>query len=370
MKATNSQVQFPLDVSLGNAALRLMQRFGTRENAGLIKFVVHSQILGWTSEPQIVQRSLESTSRSTFGGGDLLPGFWSLAVSYAMSFDCGSKRLDELEMLGEAYSLQMKQGSCPIVAGVHDATWQMAVHLRGDKMEVKEVRMDSRNGAMTQDEALSYGNEILEFAFLSRELQLAYFLGDHNRGEKARKRCETTLRSVASSPHLILHYSFSALNCLMLCSSNSAEPVRKNAYYKAANHHLVKLNHWQKDFGYRFGGHLVKLIQAELSRVEGKYSLAEKNYQGAVWIAGRQGNQRDKGLTHELAGRFFIRDRKDETWAAYHFDQALQAYHAWGGRLLVNRLLEKYGDVVSRDSGRSEVSSQLLSAQSHDSSVV
>ena len=344
-----------------------MERFGTRENAGMIRFVVNSQIRSWTVEPQVVHRSLESTYRSSLGSGDLLPAFCSLAAAYAVSFDCGQKRLDEMESLGGTYSLEIQQGSSPVIAGIHDATWQLVLNLRSD---ARDVRSETAPGlSMTKDEALSYGNDFLEFAFLSRDLQLAYFLGEHKRAEDVRKRSEVAIKNITSSPHLILHNAYCALNCLMLCASGS-EPVRKNAHYKAAVQHVAKLNHWIKDYGYRFGGHLIKLIQAEFSRVEGRYTLAEKNYQGSVWVAGRQGNHRDKGLAHELAGRFFIRDRKDETWAAYHFDQAVQAYHSWGATLLVNRLLEKYGDVVSRDPARSEVSSHLLSVQTHDSSVV
>ncbi|KAL7580342.1 hypothetical protein ACA910_004373 [Epithemia clementina (nom. ined.)] len=366
--ATFQMKDMRLAAALGNAALRLMQRFGTRENAGMIRFVVHSLIQAWTVEPQIVHRNLEANCRSSLVGGDLLPAFCSLATAYAISFDCGHQRLDEMESLGESYCLEIKQGGNRLIAGIHDATWLIVLNLRCDSSEVKLETASVLS--MTQDEALSYGNDILEFAFLSRDLQLAYLLGEYKRGDDVRKRSEAPIRSMTSSPHLILHYSYCALNCLMLCASNGPEPVRKNSYYKMAVLHLAKLNKWQKEYGYRFGGHLVKLIQAEFSRVEGRYSLAEKNYQGSVWIASRQGNHRDKGLAHELAGRFFWRDRKDDTWAAYHFDQAIQAYHSWGATLLVNRLLEKYGEVVSSDPGRSDLSNQLLSAQSHESSVV
>lgn len=366
-----------------------MQRFNTRENAGMIRFVVHSQIMAWTMDPSIVHGDLESNCRTCLATGDVLPAFCSLAAAYAIAFDCGAQTLEEMEALGETYSLEIKQGGNRVIAGIHDSTWQIVLNLRCDASDI--LRLDNSLAlSMAPDVALSYGNDVLEFAFLSRDVQQSYLLGDYKKADVARRKSETPMRSMTSSPHLILHYSYCALNCLMMCcSTGGGEPVRKNSYFKLAIQYLAKLHHWQKDYGSCFGGHLIKLIQAEFARVEGRSSLAEKYYQASVWVAGRQGNLRDRGLAHELAGRFFLwggrradnhhnnrttntttGTRRDETWAAYHFDQAIQAYHAWGAKLLVNRLLDKFGEVVSRDSSRSEVSSQLLARQTHDMSIL
>jgi hypothetical protein len=82
-----------------------------------------------------------------------------------------------------------------------------------------------------------------------------------------------------------------------------------------------------------------------LSRVGGHYSAAQRNYETAIGDVDRLGNWREKGLAHELLGRFYLRDQNDEMWAAHHFDNAIQAYHAWGATALVNKLLDKYGYV-------------------------
>uniref|UniRef100_A0A7S2Y7S1 Orc1-like AAA ATPase domain-containing protein n=1 Tax=Entomoneis paludosa TaxID=265537 RepID=A0A7S2Y7S1_9STRA len=364
-----------MDMSLaticGQAALLLLERFGSHDYPGMVMFLVHSQILNWTTDLPVVQTHLDNTYRVSMESGDVLSAHCSLGASYAIAYESGVKTLEEMENLGEVYSQRLRGNDSESIAAVHDTTWQTVLNLRGENFDAAEL---TGRAIKNQDEAIllarTSGNELLEFMVLSRQMQLSYLLSKHDRADSLRARSESTVRSVASSPHLVSHVAYCALNSLALCPSNSPASKRNSTHYKTAARLLKKLHHWHDDQGYRYCGPMLHLVQAEFYRVGGSLTTAERSYENAIADADRFGNLREKGLACELLGRFFLRDQQDETWAAHHFDNAMQAYHAWGATVLVNKLLDQYSDILPDNSKASEVSSALLSAKTNETNVV
>jgi len=364
-----------MDMSLaticGQTALRLMERFGSRDYPGMVMFLVHSQILNWTTDLPEVQKHLDRTYKVSMESGDVLSAYCSLGASYAISYESCAKNLEELEVLGEVYSRRIRDNGSESIAAIHDTTWQAVLNLRGESFDATEL---SGQAIKNQDEAIllarTSGNDLLEFMVLSRQVQLSYLMGQHQRGDAFRARSDNTVRSMASSPHLVSHVAYCALNCLALCASNSPASKRNSSHYKTATRLFKKLHHWRDDQGYKYCSHMIDLVQAEFYRVGGDFNSAQRSCEQAIEDAEAQGNLREKGLAHELLGRLLMRDQQDEMSAAQHIDEAMQAYHAWGAVALVNRLLDSYGDILPENPEASELVSSFVSTKSNEPNVV
>lgn len=348
-----------------------MERFGTSDYPGMVMFLVNSQILNWTSDLPVVQKNLDRTHSVSMESGDTLSAFCSLAASYLVSYEAGNIKLEQLEVLGETYSRRIRETKSDFIALIHDTTWQTVLNLRGENFDPTEL---AGRAIKNQDEAIllarTSGNDLLEFMVLSRQVQLSYLMGQHDRAESYRTRSDATVKSIASSPHLVSHTAYCALNCLALCASNSPGPKKNSTPYKIATKLFKKLHHWHDDQGYRHCRPLIYLIQGEIDRVNGNFTAAEKSFENALTDLDGSSNYRETGLAHELMGRLFLRDQKDESWAAHHFDHAMQHFNAWGATALVNKLLDQYGDVLPENPGQSEVSASLLAESTKNISVV
>ena len=75
--------------------------------------------------------------------------------------------------------------------------------------------------------------------------------------------------------------------------------------------------------------HNLRLLAAELAALEGEHDMAEKNYEAAIKIAGKNGFVQDKALSHELTSAYFHK-RGDEFWANYHHEKSRESYLEWG----------------------------------------
>ncbi|MFC1886405.1 AAA family ATPase, partial [Thermodesulfobacteriota bacterium] len=85
--------------------------------------------------------------------------------------------------------------------------------------------------------------------------------------------------------------------------------------------------------------HRVYLVEAELARVLGKRMQAVDCYERAIFSANENGFTHEEALAHELAGRFWINEKKDP-FAKHYMQQAHRIYLMWGAIGKVRHLEE------------------------------
>lgn len=95
--------------------------------------------------------------------------------------------------------------------------------------------------------------------------------------------------------------------------------------------------------------HTIHLLQAEYFAFNGNSVEAEEKYKEAVMAAARSGFLQDKALTHELAGKYYLK-KGDDYWAKYHMNLAHTTYLDWKATAKAVDLSNKYPQFVGDDS--------------------
>ena len=123
---------------------------------------------------------------------------------------------------------------------------------------------------------------------------------------------------------------FQVLEGLVYLKAAQASKARrvKRKYKKKAAKSMKLIGKWLK------GGnvnvvHALHLLSAEEAALKGNKTKADEQFKLAIKVAAKNGFLQDRGLAHELAGRYHA-DQGDEYWTRYHLEQAGRSYSDWG----------------------------------------
>ncbi|KAL7526898.1 hypothetical protein ACHAXR_001699 [Thalassiosira sp. AJA248-18] len=86
--------------------------------------------------------------------------------------------------------------------------------------------------------------------------------------------------------------------------------------------------------------HSLHLLTAELAVLKGNKSKAEEQFKSAISVASMNGFLQDRGLAHELAGRYYSA-QGDTYWVKHHLERAEQSFADWGATVKVEQLMEQ-----------------------------
>lgn len=108
----------------------------------------------------------------------------------------------------------------------------------------------------------------------------------------------------------------------------SKERRVKRKYKKKAAKSMKLIGKWLKSGNVNIV-HALHLLSAEEAVLKGNKAKASEQFKLAVKVAAKNGFMQDRGLAHELAGRYYA-DQGDEYWTRYHLEQAGRSYSDWG----------------------------------------
>ena len=83
--------------------------------------------------------------------------------------------------------------------------------------------------------------------------------------------------------------------------------------------------------------HLLHLLKAECSILNGDHNAAEDSFKAAQSTASKHGFLQYKALSHELASLYYA-SRGDAYWEEYNLDRAIEAYSDWQATAKVEEL--------------------------------
>ncbi len=141
--------------------------------------------------------------------------------------------------------------------------------------------------------------------------------------------------------HVVQHYFYDSLSRLAIISEVSKKD--RKIYLKKILKAKKKLKKWSK---YAPMNHLhkLKLIEAELARVNGQDRLAKDYYEEAIRLAKKNDYIREEALANEVAGKFYL-SRSDNKSKDY-IKEAYQKYLQWGAKAKAKQLEEKYPELL------------------------
>lgn len=105
------------------------------------------------------------------------------------------------------------------------------------------------------------------------------------------------------------------------------------------------MSHWAKHVPQTF---LCRqfLLEAEIAAVRGDSTTAYSKYVAAIATSKDSGFIFPTALGNELAGKYYLRERKDEETARPFIQEALHHYERWGAKAKVDHLAHELNHIL------------------------
>ncbi|MFH0967660.1 MAG: AAA family ATPase, partial [Methanobacteriota archaeon] len=147
---------------------------------------------------------------------------------------------------------------------------------------------------------------------------------------------------------------------LYLQNSSRYTPAEKEQNLKIVSDYLAFLNHIASSAPYNFLSH-VRLIEAELARVDERPLDAMNMYDEAIKLAHENNLIQYEAIASECAGKFWVGMKKPDI-ASVYLRKAAYCYELWGASVKVEAMKRKYPDILSHKS-------KTLSSTTYDSLI-
>jgi hypothetical protein len=175
------------------------------------------------------------------------------------------------------------------------------------------------------------GNQLYAFAHFY-VMVLGYMFGD----------CEQAVTS-SKIVRLISGYPSGALNAALivffdgLVAIRNSRTLMKRSNLRLASKQLRRIRHWAKHAPHTF---LCRqfLLEAQIAAVTGDHASVGSKYVNAIALAKDAGFIFQIALGNELAGKYYLLERKDEVSARPYLREALRHYELWGAKAKLDHL--------------------------------
>ena len=286
-------------------------------------FVIHMQ-----APLETCKRPLLRAYNVGMATGDLESAFWSIVGVIEFSIITGTNlslvREDFEKYVGEMESLNQTK---PVLCA--RMSWQLVLNLvqgghelGDDVLDVKAVIAQVTENRQYALECIHLHRTKLACAFWYDQFQVVCSIMEQTGYNKFLPEKE--------KPGLAHHgqmYIYCALSCISVARSLQ-DPGEKRRRRIQATKFLSKFQSWSSR-GNLAVQHAEVLVKAELASLDGNPQEAEKDYEIAILLAGRNGFSNYQGLAHERCAAHALRVG-DMNEARYNYRRALDLYTEWG----------------------------------------
>jgi PAS domain S-box-containing protein len=177
-----------------------------------------------------------------------------------------------------------------------------------------------------------------EFDYWTRKLQARYFADRFDEALVAKSKAER-LMWVGTSQFETAEFHFYGALSHAACW-NEAEPADRPAHMKALAGHLRQLEIWARHCPQNFENRAA-LVGAEMSRIQGDISEAERLYDLAVRSARSNGFVHNEAVACHVASRYYAARGLTDI-AEMYLRNARYAYLRWGAKGKVRQIDDRY----------------------------
>lgn len=181
-----------------------------------------------------------------------------------------------------------------------------------------------------------------------RKLQARFFAGEYQDALQAALKAQPMTGSALPLFEFIEYHFYTALCCAAVYAAASLED-RKYLLAKLTEH-LGRLEIWARACPDNFANRAA-LAGAELARIEGRDTDAERLYRQAVRSARASGFVHNEALACEVAARFYAARGLDDV-AEMYLERARNGYARWGADGKVRQLGRLYPHLIASEAGR------------------
>lgn len=187
---------------------------------------------------------------------------------------------------------------------------------------------------------------IAECSYFIRKLQARFLAGEYVEALEAASKAEPMLWNFFSRLVIVEYHFYDAL-----CHGavhDAASPEDRRLHRAKLTEHLKKLETWALHCPENFENRAA-LVGAEVARLDGRDSDAQRLYQKAIRSARANGFVHNEALAYEVAARFYAaRDLED--LAEMCLVRAREGYLSWGADGKVRQLDARYPQLAKAES--------------------
>ena len=182
------------------------------------------------------------------------------------------------------------------------------------------------------------------FAYYLAKLILCYFFQDYQRAIIYARRGKQYLGAAVGT---MCSSEYCFYSSLAMLKAYGDRPRLKNDLIAAITANQQQIARWAT-FSPDNYQHKYHLVTAEIARVKGDRELAATHYDRAITEAAKAGYLHQSALAKELAGEFYLSQRKSQI-AGYYLTDAYHEYRRWGASSKVEQLNLKHSARLNRN---------------------
>ena len=332
---------------LGELCLRLLERFHDRGHDVRPGHVLMGMVLPHTLPLREAVAKHRAFLPRALAAGDHEYVAWIAHLSLANAFYAGTPLAElAVDLERETRAMRRLGQETPLVCT--DPARRLVRALRGEGP--RPDRLD--DGTRTEEEELAQlvasGSRGAAFVLTTLRVFQRFLFRDFEGAVAAADAGEAYVDGVMSTYHPLVLAQILALTLAELASRAPTAEARAALLERARkNRALLEPHVAYAPHNHR---HRVRLIDAELARVEGDVLAAIDAYDDAIQAARDNGFVHDEALAGELAARFYLSRGKVTSARAYLLD-ACGAWARWGATAKLRRLEEELPELVRPGAG-------------------
>ena len=339
LKDINSGYKF------GQVALGLLSMQDGKQQAARTLFIVFCFIKHWKNNTREVLKPLQEGYLLGLETGDLEYAAWCV-LNYSVSLYYIGRQLKYIESEMNAASKAISKLKQKTILDILKICYQPILNLldrnNNPCLLIGEV-YDEEKMLSVQKKA---NNRTAIANFYLYKLSLCYIFNNYHEAKQNAANAECFLDAISGFIAVNQFYFYCSLTYLGVynCSSKPEQPfLFKKINYnqkqlKKAAHH-APMNHLHKYY----------LVEAEKYRVLGKKLEAIEYYDRAIALAKENEFIQEEALANEIAGRFYLTEKKDKIAEVYLKD-ARYCYEKWGAIAKVKAMEDRYPQLLNKQS--------------------
>jgi class 3 adenylate cyclase/tetratricopeptide (TPR) repeat protein len=323
----------------GRLAVELADREGILAQRCKILMIFAGFVGFWRHPVEESVRLLRTSLQLALNCGDLQYANYSVLQILFLRLFKGDE-LDEIEQECIRYESFIEQTSDWFAISSSRVRHQFVLALKNRTAAPTSLSDGQFDEQKAVDAFQAAGNLTAWSYYLIVKTQLAFLFDDFEEARRYSDASQSQIKAVLNQIVVAEHYFYRALiGVALLRRGLGSWRIRRDVSRSRA-----KLRKWARNCPENFEAHHL-LLTAEFASLGGARSVVDGCYDAAAAAAERRHVRHVEALTHELAGRFYLANRRTLVARSY-LEAARRAYARWGAHAKSDHISRTYRAVL------------------------
>ncbi|ABW65840.1 AAA family ATPase [Desulfosudis oleivorans] len=345
--------------------MRLLERQAPGQYQAIAYFVSAFFNRHWYQPARKSIDSFKRAYRHALKTGDISYAGHSINSMFMVRFFLGDN-LDAVYAYHQRHEAFIQKARSPFAVAHYKLLRQLYRSLKGQALSPAGLDTKDYDTAAEFAAVVDTGNLLLRFFFLLSQLKLYVFHRQWENGASLVERIQA-MNYLPVGTLVVTEYCFFAFLSITNLIVAGTPPQQARRYSRRAARFIRRMRQWYRLQPDNFEP-MLRLMEAEKARVQGRPVQAQERYRQAVAAA------RDGGFTHlaalgcESAGNFFAA-QGDTVAARAYLAEARKAYLDWGATAKAADLEKQHAGLFAAIPGHTAVSISPLERADHGAVV-